>query len=399
LRLHRLVTLSVMSFIIWGVELLVFVAIARAYQVDLSIAGFGLFLAAVNFSSLIPAAPGGIGVIEAFATAALVHIGVEREAALSMVATQHLMQFLVVGVPGVFLLLFRFKGKMLADEGELIAEEEKSVSESSEEKGPLSPAALSKAGITPEVKRSVVLPAYNEEHRLPPTLESVVHYLRTQGEQFEVLVVDDGSTDGTAAVVEGYHERYPEVRLLRYQPNRGKGFAVCYGIMQAQGELILFDDADGATPIAEIERLERAIQNGADVAIGSRALVSSETTVKALWYRKVAGRVFNSFANLLLVPGIEDTQCGFKLFRRHAAHQIFSHVRTERFAFDVEVLYLARKFGFRVAEEPVNWSEVPGSRINLASDSVTMFVALLKLRLRDLFGAYALPREGSKKPT
>ena len=180
--------------------------------------------------------------------------------------------------------------------------------------------------------------------------------------------------------------------MLTYPANRGKGYAVRFGMFNARGRYLLFNDADGASPIPEVERLFAAIEDGADVAIGSRAMFSRETDVQTVWYRKFLGRVFNAYVNIIILPGIADTQCGFKMFSRKAAKFIFRRQKAERFSFDVELLYLARKAGYVIAEVPINWTNVAGSKVNLVKDSLAMGWDLTKFRLRDFFGGYGSPR-------
>ena len=247
------------------------------------------------------------------------------------------------------------------------------------------------AGRAPTLDATIVIPAYNEASRLPATVADILVWMRSRGKSFEVIVVDDGSSDKTAEVVNELAKSEQEVRLISLPANRGKGYAVRIGVINAKGRLVLFDDADGSTPIGEFARLEDAIGRGADVAIGSRATQSSETKVEALWYRKAIGRCFNFIVNTLLVPGVQDTQCGFKLFRSEAAKWIFSRQRAERFSFDVEVLFLARKGKFKVSEVAVNWHNVPGSKVNLATDSIAMLVDILRFRMNDLRGLYRVP--------
>lgn len=238
----------------------------------------------------------------------------------------------------------------------------------------------------PEI--SVIIPAFNEQNRLGSTIESIASYFAGKQVQVELIVVDDGSSDRTAELVADYSRKLPIVRLLTYPHNRGKGHAVKFGMTNARGRLRLFDDADGSTPIEEIERLTSAIDGGADVAIGSRAMRSSDTAVRALWYRKLIGRTFNLIVNTLIVPNIADTQCGFKMFTAEAADRIFPLQRSERFSFDVELLFLARKNGFKIAEVPVNWHNVPGSKVNLAVDSLAMLKDIFVFRLNYLLGRY-----------
>jgi len=160
-------------------------------------------------------------------------------------------------------------------------------------------------------------------------------------------------------------------------------------MMNALGALILYDDADGASPIEEFARLEAAMNLGADIAIGSRAIFAADTAVKTIFIRKAMGRVFNLLVNLLLLPQITDTQCGFKLFRRAVARRIFSQQHADGFSFDVEILFLAKRAGFKITEVPINWTNVPGSKVNLIKDSLLMFIDVVRFRLRDLFGGYS----------
>jgi dolichyl-phosphate beta-glucosyltransferase len=236
--------------------------------------------------------------------------------------------------------------------------------------------------IEADVELSVIIPAYNEQRRLPPTLIDYIDYLDAAARRYEIIVVDDGSGDGTAEVVKKFEKIRPQVRLIRLPSNRGKGHAVRTGMLNAHGSRLLFADADGATPLNEVSRLEEALDRGAAVAFGSRALVSEETHVRALLHRKALGRIFNFFVNLIVLPGVRDTQCGFKLFTSNAAAQLFGHQKCDGFAFDVELLFLAKRFGLSVEEIPVNWTNIPGSKVNLVADSLKMlwFILLLPLR-------------------
>ena len=243
----------------------------------------------------------------------------------------------------------------------------------------------------PQPDLSIVIPAYNEQGRLEPTLRSYLGYCRNRGRSVEVIVVDDGSTDRTTALAEHLADEFAEIRLIRLAENRGKGYAVRSGIVNARGRRVLFADADGATPIEEVERLDAALDTGADVAIGSRALTSAEVRVRTRLHRRLIGRAFHLLVRLTGVDGISDTQCGFKLFRGAVAHHLFSRMRTTGFSFDVEVLMMARLCGFRIAEVPVNWAHQPGSRVNLVTDSARMAGDLVRIRLRRIKGRYAAP--------
>jgi dolichyl-phosphate beta-glucosyltransferase len=238
---------------------------------------------------------------------------------------------------------------------------------------------------------SIVIPAYNEEARLGPTLEGYLAYCRQSGRKVELIVVDDGSLDRTSVVVNSFATRYPEVRLIRLAENQGKGQAVRSGVVNAQGRRILFADADGATPLSEVERLDGALDVGAHVAIGSRALADGTVTVNAKFYRRIIGRVFHGLVELLTVPGVKDTQCGFKLFTGAIAHDLFSRMRLRGFSFDVEVLMMAQRRGYTIAEVPVNWTHQPGSKVNLVTDSARMLRDLFIIRGRYMRGQYNAP--------
>jgi len=236
-----------------------------------------------------------------------------------------------------------------------------------------------------------VVPAYNEEARIEPTVRDIVRYCRLQERRFEVIVVDDGSRDGTSATVDRLTDACPEIRLIRLAQNHGKGYAVRSGVVNARGRTILFADADGATPIEELARLDAALEAGADIAIGSRALRDAAVKVDAKWYRRFMGRSFHRLVEWLAVRGFQDTQCGFKLFRSPVAQDLFSRMRMTGFSFDVELLVMAQRQGYRVAEVPVNWVHQPGSRVNLVVDSLRMARDLVLIRRRCLTGGYRTP--------
>lgn len=232
-----------------------------------------------------------------------------------------------------------------------------------------------------ELDLSVVVPAFNEERRLPPTLLDMLAVLYDLSLKFEIIVVDDGSSDGTPEVVERAKRLHRGTRLIKFPKNRGKGAAVRAGMLAAQGRRRLFADADGSTPFEEIKRLLSALDNGADVAIGSRALFGPDTQVRTRWHRKFLGRIFNNCVNRILLPDIADTQCGFKLFTAEAADFLFARQTSDGFSFDVELLFLARRVGMRMVEVPINWVNVPGSKVNLAVDSLKMLRDVTRFRL------------------
>jgi dolichyl-phosphate beta-glucosyltransferase len=232
------------------------------------------------------------------------------------------------------------------------------------------------------VRWSVVIPAFNEAVRLPPYLEEVVGFFDGRGEPYEVIVVDDGSTDATLATVKALAARQPSVRALSLGVNRGKGAAVRAGMLAAAGALRLFADADGATPIAELKRLEPALAAGADVVIGSRVLVDPAVSVRTRRHRVAAGRVFNWLVARLGLRGIADSQCGFKVFTAGAAQALFGALRTEGFGFDVELLMRAQAAGYRVAEVAVNWADQPGSKVGVLTAGPAMLRQILAARRR-----------------
>lgn len=239
---------------------------------------------------------------------------------------------------------------------------------------------------------SVVIPAFNEQARLPRTLAAIERFLTAQGWPAEVIVVNDGSSDGTAAAARSFPSSFP-LRVLENPSNRGKGFSVRHGVLASRGNWILFTDADLSAPITEIAKLHAALQAGADIAIGSRAQAALITHHQSR-FREAAGRLFNRCVVISLGLPFRDTQCGFKLFRREAAASIFPLQRIEGWGFDPELLFLARQQGWRVAEVPVRWSHAEGAKIRLLRDSVRMFADLARIRWNATRGHYRRPVAG-----
>jgi glycosyltransferase involved in cell wall biosynthesis len=228
---------------------------------------------------------------------------------------------------------------------------------------------------------SVVIPAFNEESRLPKTLDRILEWLPGQGMKFhEIVVVDDGSRDGTAGVVEKYAHPPSPIRLLRNPGNRGKGYAVRHGMLDAGGEWVLYTDADLSTPIEEVQKLQAAAaEKAAVVAIGSRAVDRSLVAVHQSAFREYSGRFFNIVMRTLTGLPFRDTQCGFKLYRADAAKEIFSRQEQDGFSFDVEDLVIAQKLGLRAIEVPVRWANVEGTKVTLAQ-GMRSFTDLLQIR-------------------
>jgi len=230
---------------------------------------------------------------------------------------------------------------------------------------------------------SVVIPAYNEALRLGPSLQRVVTYLRQRGESYEVLVVDDGSTDATADVEQ---ELAAEgVRVLRQEVNRGKGAVIKVGVLASRGREVLLVDADLSTPIEELAKLRPHLTE-APLVLGSRSVEGSEVAQRQPFYREMMGRTFNLIIRILGIRGLHDTQCGFKLLAGDVARRLFAELTIERFAYDVELVWLARRHGYRVVEVGVRWSDSPSSKVNPLSDSLRMLWDVLALRWRTLRG-------------
>jgi dolichyl-phosphate beta-glucosyltransferase len=235
---------------------------------------------------------------------------------------------------------------------------------------------------------SIIIPAFNEERRLSASLEKVRAYVRGRSLDCEVLVVDDGSTDGTADLVRAQSAGFEGLRLLTLGSNQGKGAAVRAGVLEAKAPRILFTDADLSTPMEELAQLEAALDGGADLAVGSRALDRARVSVRQPLYREAGGRLFNILVQLLSVPGIQDTQCGFKLFTAAAGRRLFRIQKVPRFGFDVEFLFLARKAGYRIAEVPVRWVNSTETKFRPLQDGIRTFSDLAAIRIHDWRGFY-----------
>lgn len=234
---------------------------------------------------------------------------------------------------------------------------------------------------------SIIIPSYNEELRLPATLERIADYLQTYKGTAEVLVVDDGSKDGTAEVAEYFRIKIPTLRVVSNGVNRGKGFSVRHGMQEARGRVALFTDADLSAPIEEAGKLIDALETH-DVAIGSRAMDRSLISVHESPFREFAGIVFNKIVRVILWLPFVDTQCGFKAFRRETCRILFEQQRIERFGFDPELLYLARHHGLRTVEIPVRWGHSPATKVSMLGDSIQMFIDVFTIRWNALKGCY-----------
>jgi glycosyltransferase involved in cell wall biosynthesis len=236
---------------------------------------------------------------------------------------------------------------------------------------------------------SIIIPAYNEAKRISRSLETLQKFFEGSTWRAEVIVVNDGSSDETVAVVESYRSRWNALQLLDNCGNRGKGFSVRNGALTAQGDIILFTDADLSAPITEASKLVDPIANGeCDVTFGSRAVDRSLIGVHQSPFRETSGRIFNWFVRCFTGLNFKDTQCGFKAFRRDVTRPVFQRQRIMGFGFDPEILFLAKKRGLRLREVPVRWDHVEGTTVRLLRDSCRMFLDLLLIRWNDLRGKY-----------
>jgi glycosyltransferase involved in cell wall biosynthesis len=237
------------------------------------------------------------------------------------------------------------------------------------------------------VDLSIIIPAFNEERRLPQTLSRVRAFLKSRPGTSEVIVVDDGSTDGTAQLVQKMSGTWPELHLLKNPGNRGKGYSVRHGMLESQGEIVLFTDADLSAPIEEADKLFAALKTH-DAAIGSRDIDRSLIEVHQSRSREVAGMMFNLAVRLILALPFQDTQCGFKAFTSNRAHVLFEQQRIERFGFDPELLFLAKRHGLTVAEVPVRWAHDEGTRVHALRDGMRMVFDVFRIRWNSLAGRY-----------
>ncbi|MGO9305292.1 MAG: lysylphosphatidylglycerol synthase domain-containing protein [Candidatus Korobacteraceae bacterium] len=385
--LPRLLGAICTTAIIWGLEVGFYYFVGQAVWPSLSIRIALGFVVVVNFASIIPFTMGGIGTIEAIAPPFLMSAGVAPNAALAMVLIQHASQFVFTTLTGgIVYLVGGFYRINFSDPKATIA--------SPAVLPPPSPVvetariSLDQLGASVELKPpargeiflSIVIPAYNEQARLPRTVRETIRWCTTGKIDFELIVADDGSRDETLALARLFEESDARIRTLAC-PHMGKGATVRLGMLNAKGRFVLFMDADGATPLNEISKLLAVLEQGQDVAIGSRVVQRpGEVEVKTSSLRHFIGRSFSLFANLFAVEGIADTQCGFKMFRREAAAQIFSRQKTLGFAFDVEVLFIARRLALSIAEIPVRWEAQPGSKVNLVTDSFRMLWDISRIR-------------------
>jgi dolichyl-phosphate beta-glucosyltransferase len=366
------------TVIIWAIEIGVCYCFGLSVWHGMTVRLAVLFLVVVTFASLLPLSLGGIGPIEVAGPLFLIYAGVAPHLALAMVLQQHAGQYVFTTITGW--ILYRaggFRIPLGRSETAIPVNSESGnfsrvIEEVRSSLGRLCASMELKPPCRDEILLSIVIPAYNEQARLPRTVFETIHWCGARKLDFELIIADDGSRDDTLAIARLFEESDGRIRVFAC-PHMGKGAAVRMGMLNAKGRFVLFMDADGATPLSEIPKLLAALESGYDVAIGSRVMKHpGEVEVSAKFHRRVIGRTFALLVNLLAFGGIGDTQCGFKMFGREAAAAIFSRQKLAGFAFDVEILFLARRLALSILEIPVNWTAQPGSKVNLITDSMRM---------------------------
>lgn len=397
--LQRMLGALSATSIIWGLEIGVCYCFGLGVWHGMSVPRALLFLSVVNFASLLPLTIGGIGTIEVAGPLFLISSGIPSHPALAMVLLQHAGQYLFTTVTGgVLYLAGGFHGNPLRRPKTAAPSRTPSVGpspvieETRSTLGRLGASVELRPAGHDEILLSIVIPAYNEQARLPRTVLETIQWCVSRKVDFELIIADDGSRDDTLAIARLFEESDHRIRVL-VCPHMGKGAAVRFGMLNAKGRFVLFMDADGATPLNELSKLLAAMEQGYDAAIGSRvAQHPGEVEVRTNFHRRLVGRTFAFLVNVLAFGGIADTQCGFKMFRRDSASAIFSCQKTAGFAFDVEILFLARRLALSVVEIPVNWVAQPGSKVNLIADSMRMLWDISRLRwLHRNFGARCPP--------
>lgn len=242
--------------------------------------------------------------------------------------------------------------------------------------------------IKDKIYLSIVIPAYNEEKRIGDTLEKIISYLKVKDFKSEIIVIIDGCTDSTVEVVKCYERLVYKLTILVNETTMGKGYSVRRGVLESKGEFVLFTDADLSTPIGEVERLFFWLDKGYDVAIGSRSMKGSQVGIYQSFIRRSMGKIFNKIMKLIVFTGFKDTQCGFKCFKRHTADKVFVKQIIRGFAFDVEILLIARRQGFRTKEVPVKWLNSPFSTVHIIKDSFLMLCDLFRMKYYDISKRY-----------
>lgn len=236
---------------------------------------------------------------------------------------------------------------------------------------------------------SIIIPVFNEKEIIINTLKTIINFLVKKEYPYELIIVDDASTDDTVKIIQDFLKTNSQpIILLKNNINRGKGYAVRKGVLVSRGEYILFTDADLSTPIEELDKLLFFIKNGYDIVIGSRGLKQSQLIRRQVWYREKMGKIFNLLVRILILKGIKDTQCGFKIFKTEVAKKIFLKTKINRFAFDVEVLFIAKKFNYKIKEVAITWKNRYASKVHIIKDSIIMLMDILRIFIYNLLGHY-----------
>lgn len=379
----------VMTCVIWGVELFSYFLIAEAVYPGAEFSTSLIFLSVVNFASLFPFTVGGLGAIEGATAPFLINAGVPFNESLAMILIQHSYQFLFTTLAGgvIFFASRYYEIPIYKANPQSKTDPEPNLSEGSQilhdtrlHLEQLSQELCISRNDKRRIDLSIVIPAYNEINRLPKTILETVKWCKACSLNYEILVVDDGSTDETFEICRLFSEYDENLRAIS-NPHLGKGAAVRSGMLNASGLHVLFMDADGATPLDQIPKLRAQLENGHSIAIGSRVVQNpGETAVVTSLHRKLIGRIFAAIVNVFGVSGIGDTQCGFKMFGREVVKDIFTRQKLNGFAFDVEILFLARKLSLEIAEVPISWNNKEGSKVNLVFDSIRMLRDVLMLK-------------------
>lgn len=380
--IRKILFALIISTVVWGLELIGYALIAWSIWPEFTFEVSLIYLPIVKFVSLFPYAIGGIGAVEGAVTYYLSSVGIPGNIALAMVLSQHGFQYCFTVLCGASLYFLRdYSGLPNAKRPEsgggkpisIDLDISRKIQDFSEEFS---------VELKPEksIAVSIIIPSYNEQHRMPKTVLETMAWFTSSSYDYEIIIVDDGSIDDTLQIASLFSRQFPNIRCIAC-PHEGKGAAVKMGMLNASGEYVLFMDADGATPLDQIQKILSPIQNGKDIAIGSRVIqYPGETCVTTSYYRRIIGRIFAGVVNILTMPGIGDTQCGFKAFKKGVIRPIFTRQRIKGFAFDVEILFIARKLGLSIAEIPINWVNQPGSKVNILTDSLKMLIDALRIK-------------------
>ncbi len=381
---YCLIKALIFTLFIWGIEVLSYFLIAKAVFQDISIEISLTLMTVVYFASSVPFTLGGIGIIETASVFFLSSVGADINESFSFILILHGFQLILTTLAGS-IVYFSGEYRLIS----LFEREEPSIDQHTDrdiiEKTHyninklLTDLGIEK-GAKKNVEISIVIPAFNEQSRLPKTVLETVKWCNNNIPNYELIIVDDGSSDSTFYIATLFSEQVKNVKVLSC-PHFGKGAAVRMGMLNAVGKYVLFMDADGATPLYEISKLMSIMEEGYHIALGSRVIqIPGETLVTSSWHRKIMGRTFAAIVNIFAISGIGDTQCGFKMFKQDVIKDIFLRQKINGFAFDVEMLYIAKNLSLSIAEVPVNWVNQKGSKVSLIMDSIKMLRDILQIR-------------------